>query len=45
MEISGSAEPAVLAGMDIAMTAGDELNFKITTGEDLRRFQEMIEAG
>lgn len=38
LEINGSAEAAVLAGMDIAMTAGDERNFKITTGEDLKRF-------
>ena len=38
LEINGSAEAAVIAGMDIAMTAGDEKNFKITTGEDLKRF-------
>ncbi len=39
--INGSTEPAVLAGMDIAMIPGDEGNFKITTKEDLRRFQEI----
>lgn len=38
--INGSTEPAVLAGMDIAMIPGDERNFKITTKQDLRRFQE-----
>lgn len=41
LEINGSTEPAVLAGMDIAMIPGDEGNFKITTKEDLRRFQEI----
>ena len=38
--INGSAEPAILAGMDIAMIPGDERNFKITTKQDLKRFQE-----
>ena len=38
--INGSTEPAVLAGMDIAMILGDEGNFKITTKQDLRRFQK-----
>lgn len=42
LEISGSAEPAVLAGMDIVMIPGDEGNFKITTGGDLDRFREMV---
>ena len=41
MEINGSTEPAILAGMDIAMIPGDEGNSKITTKEDLRRFQEI----
>ena len=35
-------EPAVLAGMDIAMIPGDEGNFKITTKTDLERFLEKI---
>ncbi len=39
--INGSAEPAVIAGMDIAMLPGDEENFKITTLADLRRFEGM----
>lgn len=40
--INGSAEPAVMAGMDIAMIPGDENNFKITTRSDLERFIQMI---
>ncbi len=40
--INGSTEPAVMAGMDIAMIPGDEGNFKITTRTDLERFQEMV---
>ena len=42
LEINGSTEPAVMAGMDIVMIAGDESNFKITTMEDLKRFTEII---
>lgn len=38
LKINGSTEPAVLAGMDIAMIPGDEGNFKITTKADLERF-------
>lgn len=40
LEINGSTEPAVLAGMDIVTIPGDEKNYKITTQEDLRRFCE-----
>lgn len=39
-QINGSTEPAVMAGMDIAMIPGDEGNYKITTRADLERFQE-----
>lgn len=42
-EINGSTEPAVMAGLDIAMIPGDEGNFKITTGEDMARFREIME--
>ena len=42
-EINGSTEPAVLAGMDIAMIPGDEKNFKITTMADLERFRSIID--
>lgn len=43
LKINGSAEPAVLAGMDIAMIPGDENNFKITTKADLERFRKLVE--
>lgn len=43
LAINGSAEPAVLAGMDIAMIPGDENNFKITTRADLERFRQIVE--
>lgn len=41
--INGSTEPAVMAGMDIAMIPGDEGNFKITTKTDLIRLKIMLE--
>ena len=40
LKINGSTEPAILAGMDIAMIPGDENNFKITSAADLARFEE-----
>lgn len=43
LQINGAAEPAVLAGMNIALIPGDEANFKITTKADLERFQESVE--
>ena len=42
LAIKGSSEPAVLYGMDIVMTRGDESNYKITTPDDLRRFEEYV---
>ena len=42
LTINGSTEPAVMAGLDMIMIAGDEDNFKITTKEDLERFWELI---
>lgn len=42
LEMNGSTEPAVLAGLDIVMIPGEENNFKITTKADLDRFQKMI---
>ena len=42
LRINGSTEPAVMAGMDIAMIPGDEKNFKITTPSDLGRFERII---
>lgn len=44
LKINGAAEPAVLAGMDIAILPGSEANFKITTIEDLERFTQVIES-
>ena len=38
LQINGSTEPAVMAGMDMVMIPGDEGNYKITTKEDLSRF-------
>lgn len=43
LKIHGSTEPAILAGMDIAMIPGDEANYKITTDADLARFREEVE--
>lgn len=42
LKINGSTEPAIMAGMDIAMIPGDENNFKITTKADLERFMGII---
>ena len=42
LKINGSTEPAIMAGMDIAMIPGDEKNFKITTIQDLERFQQLV---
>ncbi len=38
--LHGSSEPAVMAGMDIAMIPGEESNYKITTDEDLKRYMK-----
>lgn len=43
LHINGSTEPAVMAGMDIAMIPGDENNFKITTKTDMEKFCRMVE--
>lgn len=43
MEIRGSTEPAMMAGLDVVMIPGDERNLKITTREDLERYREIIE--
>lgn len=43
LEINGSTEPAIMAGMDIAMIPGDERNFKVTTRADLEKFREIVE--
>lgn len=43
LSVSGSAEPAMMAGMDIATVPGDEGNFKITTNADLERYRGIVE--
>ncbi len=40
LDIQGSAQPAVAAGMNILSVDGDEANYKITTDSDLERFRE-----
>lgn len=40
-QINGSTEPAIMAGMNIAMIPGDEGNLKITTPNDLERFRRL----
>jgi len=42
LSINGSTEPAILAGLDIAMIPGEEENFKITTKADLERFRQRV---
>lgn len=41
-KINGSTEPAIKAGMKIVMIDGEESNFKITTAEDLKRFEQIV---
>lgn len=41
--IKGSTEPAVMAGLDVAMIPGDQRNFKVTTSEDLERARQIME--
>lgn len=43
LQINGSTEPAVLAGLDIGCVAGEERNFKVTTKEDLERFAQILQ--
>lgn len=43
LRINGSTEPAVKAGLSIVLVDGEEDNFKITTAEDLRRFEKITE--
>ena len=43
LQINGSTEPALLAGMEIVTVPGDERNFKITTQADLERFRRLVE--
>lgn len=42
LAVSGSTEPAVMAGMEIIMIPGDEGNFKITTRADMEKFKGIV---
>ena len=42
LRINGSTEPAVMAGLDVAMIPGDENNYKVTTKKDMDRFIQDI---
>lgn len=39
LKINGSTEPAILAGLDVAIVPGNENNYKITTSNDLEKFK------
>lgn len=43
LAVHGSTEPAVKAGLRIALIQGEEGNFKITTAEDMERFRRFYE--
>ena len=43
LSINGASEPALLAGMDIAIIPGDENNYKITTDHDLESYIDLVE--
>ena len=38
LKINGASEPAVMAGMKMAMIPGDERNVKVTSAKDLEKF-------
>ncbi len=41
LHIKGSTEPAIMAGMDVAMIPGDQRNIKVTTMEDMERAKQI----
>lgn len=41
-DINGSSQPMLLQHLDITMVPGEENNFKITTDEDLKRFEDIV---
>lgn len=43
LKISGSTEIAYKAGLKVRLVPGEELNFKITTTEDLTNFKQVLE--
>ena len=42
LKINGSTEPAVMAGLNVAIIPGDENNYKVTTKKDMDRFIQDI---
>lgn len=44
LALNGATEPAILAGMDIALVSGDEANFKVTTAADMERYLALLAA-
>lgn len=42
LAVHGSAEPAVIAGMDIAVIPGEEENWKVTSQMDVERFMQKV---
>ena len=42
LAINGSTEPAIMAGLDVAIVPGNENNYKITTTTDLEKFKACI---
>ena len=42
LSVNGSTEPAILAGMDVCLSQGDEGNFKVTTERDLEMFRRAV---
>ena len=44
-DIKGSSEPAIMSGMDIALIPGDEKNFKVTTPDDLKKYEQIVLSG
>ena len=40
--INDSVEPAILAGMDLAMISGEEINFKVIESIDLERLKLFV---
>ena len=42
LKINGSTEIAFKGGLNVKLIPGDEMNFKITTPEDLSNFESII---
>ena len=42
LKINGSTEIAYKMGLHVKLVKGDEMNFKITTPEDLKMFEAII---